>query len=442
MSLLWVVLLLAAGAAAQPSIAITHVTAVDVDHGALRPDQTVVVQGNRIAAAGDAARVPVPMGSHIVDGRGKFLMPGMWDMHVHELPDPHAAELFIANGVTGVRDMYDNPVKMAALRKSMQERRASGPRVFASGRVLNGVAENDHQIGVHTAAQAREAVRQQIQAGVDFIKIYNGLSREAFYAIAAECKRQGIPFAGHTSDSVTTAEAAAAGQRSIEHLDGVLLDCSREVAWLRRSGVFVPDQRMLDSFDPLRAARLFATFVRCGTWHCPTLSIYQSAVFVDDPAQVNNRQDPKLARFLPNFWLPHPAPHLSQAPLDRAIEQRMMQITAMMFRAGVPLLAGTDTGAPYVLPGFGLHDELELLVAAGLPVRAVLRIATLAPAEFLGRTAEFGSLERGKLADLVLLDRDPCESIRNTRFIHAVVANGRWYERQALDNLLRNAGAP
>jgi imidazolonepropionase-like amidohydrolase len=436
-----IALLIAGSSKAQPAIAFTNVAVVDVEKGVLRPGQTVVIAGARIVAVDDSGRVRLPRGARLINGKGKFLMPGLWDMHVHEMPSPHVPELFVANGVTGIRDMYDDQPKIRELRKAIQEHRRPGPRVVASGRVLNGVLEKNFEAVIRTPEEGRQAVRQQIKDGADFIKVYNALSREAYYAIADECKRNGIPFAGHTPDSVTTAEAAAAGQRSIEHLDGVLLDCSRNTASLRWSRVFVPDKRVLDSFDGARADRLFATFVRYGTWHCPTLSVYRSAVFVDDASLVDNRKDPNLARYLPRFWLPQPAKNSLGLALDRAVQQKMMEVTATMFRAGVRLLAGTDTGAPFVLPGFGLHDELELMVAAGLPVSAVLRIATLAPAQFLGRDNELGSVSRGKLADLVLLDADPLKSIENTRLIRAVVADGRLYERAALDGLLIDAGS-
>jgi len=189
----------------------------------------------------------------------------------------------------------------------------------------------------------------------------------------------------------------------------------------------------------VRADRLFAAFVRYGTWQCPTLSIYQDMVFADNPSLANNRTDPNLR------WLRLPAlpqrEKLSELERDRAMQQEMMAVTTMMFRAGVRLLAGTDTGYPFFVPGFALHDEIELMVSAGLPVSAVLRIATLAPAQFFGREDELGSVSKGKQADLVLLDADPLQSIRNTRLIRAVVADGRLYDRAALDGLLRDTGS-
>ena len=320
----------------------------------------------------------VPVGSRVVPGRGAFLIPGMWDMHVHDFPHPHVPELYLVNGVTGVRNMYDIPA-LREVRVAIEQHRRPGPRVVATGQILNGEREKNEQIVIRTAAQAREAVRAQIRDGADFIKVYNALPREAYFAVADEAKRARIPFVGHTPDALTTMEAAAAGQRSTEHLDGVLLDCSPFGAWLRQSGRFLPDQGLLDTFDPARAATVFAAYVRHGGWHCPTLTIYR-------PASVAN-----LDR-VPPAWRPSADKALlKNTPLDFAIHRKTMEVTAMMFRAGVRLLAGADTGMPYILPGFGLHDELELMAAAGIPAGAVLRIATLEPAQFLDREKDLAN---------------------------------------------------
>jgi hypothetical protein len=299
---------------AQTPIAITNVTIVDVAAGALRANQTVVVLGARIAAAGDASRVRVPAGARVVSGKGGFLIPGIWDMHVHDFPHPHVPELYLVNGVTGVRSMYDVPA-LRGVRTAIEQHRRPGPRVMATGRALNGEREKNEQVVVRTAAQAREAVHSQIRDGVDFIKVYNGLPREAYFAIADEAKRAHIPFVGHTPDALTTIEAAAAGQRSIEHLDGVLLDCSPLGAWLRKSGRFLPDQRLLDTFDPARASTVFAAYVRHGVWHCPTLTIYQ-------PANLAN-----LDR-VPKVWRPRPDKTLlKDTPRDFAIHKKTMEVT-------------------------------------------------------------------------------------------------------------------
>jgi hypothetical protein len=316
----------------QSAIAFTNVAVVDVEKGGLRLDQTVVIKGSRIIAADDAERIRLPRGTLVINGQAKFLMPGLWDMHAHAMPKPHVPELFIANGVTGIRDMYDDPPKIRDLRKTIQEHRRIGPRVITSGQIVNGafVKNREHEplMVVRTSEDARRAVRQQIKDGVDFIKIYSDLSRSAFFAIADECKRDGIPFVGHTPDSVTTAEAAAAGQRSIEHLSGVLLDCSRHPTLIR----WLPDlfhshntqQRMLDWFDPGHAGLLFATFVRYGTWQCPTLSIYRDTVFADSPSLVDTRKDPNL-RYLRLPPLPQ-TEKPSQLEQDRATHSKRWQL--------------------------------------------------------------------------------------------------------------------
>jgi cytosine/adenosine deaminase-related metal-dependent hydrolase len=316
------IFLLLVGAEACAQIAITNVTVVDVETGTLRANQTVVIEGQRIAAADDAARVRVPASARVISGKGKFLIPGLWDMHVHDFTSPRVPEIFVANGVTGVRDMFDKgPLSRA------------GPRVVRCGAVLDKV---------DTPEQGRQAVRQQIAEGVDFIKVYNGLPREVYFAIADECKRARIPFVGHTPDAVTTVEAAATGQRSIEHLDGVLLDCSSNSAWLRFSKRFIPDRVVLETFSPAVAARVFDAYVRYGTWHCPTLTIYRAAVLADRPDEA--QKDPKL-KLVPKEWVPKPfAPQHHDEALDRAVQKKMMDVTAMMYRAGGRLLAGTDTG--------------------------------------------------------------------------------------------------
>lgn len=372
--------LLAASAWAQ-TVAIPNVTVIDVAAGVARAGQTVVIADGRITACDAAARVRLPAAARVIDGKGRYLIPGLWDMHVHDLPHPGVAEQFLAQGVTGVRSMYDDPAELRAMRGG------AGPRfVAAFGPTLNGERERDSQVVVRTAEKAREAVRRQVADGADFIKVYNALPREVYLAIAEECKRLRVPFVGHTPDAVTTIEAAAAGQMSIEHLDAVLLDCSPLGAWLRQSRRFEPDRRLIESFDAARARGVFGAYVRHGTWHCPTLSLF--------------RKDPELRK-------------------------KLTDVVAMMFRAGVGLLAGTDTGNPGILPGVSLHEELELMAGAGIPAAAVLRIATLAPAQFLGREAELGAVARGKVADLVLLDANPLDSIANTRRIRAVIAGGR-----------------
>lgn len=422
-------LLAAMLAGAQPPVAIVDVTVVDVAAGRGVPHQTVIVERGRITAVTNAAAAAIPPGARRLSGQGRFLIPGLWDMHVHELPARNVSQMFLVNGVTGVRDMYDDPAKLNGLPGLLRV-------VRMAGGTLNGVNENGHQVVVRTAAQARDAVRRQIAAGGQFLKVYNALPREAYFAVAAESAQLQVPFVGHLPDALTPIEAARAGQRSIEHLDGFLLSSASTVALLRKANRFEPDWPMLKAYDPVRADQIIAAFARHTTWQCPTLVLHRSYALLHDPKL--DLRDPAL-RALPKSWLPKPSRPTGDAALDRAVLPKLMEVTARMHRAGVPLLAGTDTGAAYVLPGFALLDELDLLEHAGIPTADVLRIATLHPARFLGRERELGTVEKGKLADLVLLDADPLLAITHVRRLQAVIAAGVLYDRSSLDRMLAAA---
>lgn len=398
-------------------------------------DQVVVVTNQRIATVGPARAVRPPKGTRTVDARGKFVIPGLWDMHVHETAAPGVPPLHIANGVTGIRDMYAVPGTLGKVREAIADGRMAGPRIVASGGTVTGPnAEGRDNVIVTTADQARAAVGRLKSQGVEFIKVYNQLPRAAYFGLAEECRRLGLPFAGHTPDAISTTEAANAGQRSIEHLDAVLLDCSRErdsLRWFKR----FETTRIVETFDPTRAQALFAVYRDRGTWHCPTLTVLR-AMGADATAFGN----PNF-RYLPS-WKPRRGQvNAGEVEFRRAFLQKAVEVTGLMYHAGVRLLAGTDTGFEYVLPGFSLHEELELFVKAGIPPAAVLRIATLGAAEFLGRETEMGTVTNGKLADLVLLDADPLASISNARTVRAVIADGRYYDRAALDAILARSAA-
>jgi imidazolonepropionase-like amidohydrolase len=385
-------------------LVITHVTLIDTEAGRARPDVTVIVSGDRITAAGPAKSVPVPRGAKVLDGRGKFLIPGLWDMHAHlfaTLPldpnDPAPRDYFaprlVASGITGVRSMWDDPGAIRRLRAS-----PGVPRIIACGPILDGPQPYvPGALALANAAQAREAVRRLKAQGVDFIKVYSLLPRDVYFAIAGEARASRLSFAGHVPNSVTPEEASDAGQKSLEHLMG------------------------LESVDPRRASALFAKFVKNGTWQTPTLTALRGLTFFNDPERLN---DPRIASLPPLFqqyWKSGGAGVRS----DAKTFQGQLDLVAAMHRAGVKLLAGTDTPNPFVYPGESLHDELELLVKAGLSPIEALQCATLRPAEYLGMTGRLGSVAPGKFADLVLLDADPLAEIANTRRIAAVILGGQ-----------------
>jgi hypothetical protein len=447
----------------SPPLVFIHVTVIDATGAPPQPDMTVVITGDRIAEIGLTQHVRVPDEAHVVDATGKFLIPGLWDMHVHwYLKD--FLPLFIANGVTGVRQMGGMPLHYA-WRQDIEYGTLLGPRMSIASPVVDG--PNPIWPGsmvVRNAAEGRQAVTRLKRAGAEFIKVYSLLPRDAYFAIADEARRQGLPFAGHVPYAVSAAEASDAGQHSIEHLHGILEACSTREEEVRpgRVEAFVqraPGQRlpsparlrpltrmMLETFSPEKATALFARFKHHRTWQCPTLTVLRSSAFLNDPTF---RNDPRL-KYMPAHirtqWDPandfrFQARTEDDIALARMVYQKQVELVGMMHRAGVEMLAGTDVLNPYCFPGFSLHDELELLVQAGLTPLEALQAATRNPARFLGKETAWGTVERGKMADVVLLDANPLENIRHTRAIRAVVFNGRPLDRQALDALLAQAEA-
>ena len=415
-------------ALAQP-VAISGVTVVDTGGGPSRPGMTIVVDGERIRSVARDGEADLPQGAELVDGSGKFVIPGLWDMHV-QWDDSRYLALFIANGVTGARLMASD-ARHLAQRRQIAEGTLAGPRLVLAG-----------AIAASTEADGRAAVRRAKKEGYDYAKVYNALPRDVFFAVADEAKKRGMALVGPVPDAVRVAEASIAGMKSIEHLTGLLLAVSGAESELRRDIAAAPQpsagtgKRVLETYDARKAASLYATLRANGTWQVPTFTVLHSEAYANELSN-----DPRL-RYMPaqvrTLWASstareHPSEQI--AHLRRFFDRRL-QLVGEMHRAGVGILAGSDTLNPYCFPGFSLHDELEWLVKAGLHPLAALQTATLNPAWFLGREKDFGSVDAGKLADLVLLDADPTLDIRNTRRIAAVVAAGRLYPREELDRML------
>jgi hypothetical protein len=427
------------------SLVVAHVTVIDVASGISRPNESVVITGNRIADVGADDKIVVPRGAKVIDAPGRFMIPGLWDMHVHWY-NKQSLTLFIANGVTGIRQMFGN-ADLLRWREQIARGSLEGPRMVVASPILDGDPPIwPGSVVVHDEAEGRRAVVDAKRSGADFVKVYSLLSRAAYLGIADEAKRQGIPYAGHVPFSISPLEASEAGQRSIEHLMGILLASSNDEEQLRRElaasrtpviSRFRAEARALDTYNSTKAAGLFETFVKRETWQCPTLTELRGDAYQDDESF---RKDPRLA------FIPRPMRErwnsrmFNRGEQGKAIARRLFQkdleLVGAMRHAGVPLLAGTDTGNPFCFPGFSLHDELALLVAAGLTPAEALRAATLDPARFLGLTETLGTVDAGKVADVVLLDGNPLEDIRNTQRIDAVIANGRLYERKALERML------
>jgi cytosine/adenosine deaminase-related metal-dependent hydrolase len=454
------------------SIALMHVTVIDGTGAPPRPDMTVLIVGYRIAEIAKSNTISVPRFARTIDATGSFLIPGLWDMHAHpddpELwpvnPPPQEKEklltLLIANGVTGIRDMGGDLRLLQEWRARVGNGTIVGPHIYACGPLLDGPKPMwPGSVAISTAEQGRQAVRDLKKQRADFVKVYSLLPREAYFAIADEAKKLKIPFAGHVPDSVTPEEASDAGQASEEHLLQIVEACSdhnaikQKVEELREAGATPVELRrayietMLATFDNKKAEALFAKFVKNNTWVTPTVIVWQNnASFEEDSAKYAERMK-YLPRYIREYWDPKNNAHLKNRSLERLAAEKLLvkkylEIIGGMQRAGVKLMTGSDFGAnPLLFPGWGVHDEMALLVKAGLTSTEAIQAATRNPATFLGLDRSVGTLEKGKLADIVVLSANPLEDINNTRKVNAVIFQGRMFDRAELNRMLASVAA-
>jgi hypothetical protein len=462
------------------TIAITHATVIDVVTGRELADRNLVVRDGRIVAVGTNAP---PSNARIIDGHGKFVIPGLWDMHTHLGNAGVATNVFfplqIANGVTGIREMTSDCYGRLGCERSMTidtvrdwqrgiaAGRIVGPRIITSSPMLDGPTPTwAYAVPVADAAAARAAVKTFKARGVDFLKIYSLLPRDAFFALAAESKAEHIPFAGHVPITVSALEASNAGMASMEHGHGLQEGCSS-----RDSSLRAEQQRLIDeliaakehnllvepiyveqahaafeSYDAAKCAALYQAFVRNHTAQVPTLVLLDSWAHEHDPRRLRDPRYRYIPELLRNSWEAFADAPQADVPNSRAVRAERLkwiqQAIGDMQRAGVMILAGTEEGgASFIYPGFALHDELQLLVGSGLTPLQALQAATINPARFLHATDSLGTVSVGKRADLLLLDADPLVNIANTKKISAVLADGRLFDRARIDFLLARVEA-
>jgi hypothetical protein len=445
-------------------LAITHVAVIDVERGRVVENRDVLIKGDRIVDVVRSGHARLASTALVVDGTRRFLMPGLLDMHVHLGDDPtHLTfPLFLAHGVTGVRVMSaDRPSATPLETRGLDRHRdwqaridagtLAGPRLLAlASWPVNGTsgitASMPAFYNARTRAEGQQLARYFKERGFDLIKIYNNIPREGYLGLAEEARALHLPFAGHEPASLSAVEISNAGQRSIEHSRIFLFNCFPGADSLRKGLLHVSGtvrrRRMVDEYDPKACANVFRTFARNGTYITPTHVTRRMDALADDSAY---RHDARL-KYIPlgqqADWFADADNMVASDPSDAGRASYMdfyrkgLALTNEAYRAGVPVMLGTDASDTYVFPGSSAHDELAELVKAGLSPAEALRAATLSGATYLSRTADLGTVQAGRYADLVLLDANPLVDIANSRRIHAVVMNGRLFQRAALDSML------
>ena len=346
----------------QNVLALTNVTVIDTTGG--RPSQraTVVITGDRISEMGEPDKLSIPSGVQTVDGTGKYLLPGFWDMHMHlSLVSDLAFPLLIANGVTGVCDMGGDLDEIDKWREQITKGTRPGPRIIRAGPIVDGPRkeEGQHRLTVNNEAEARQAVESLKKRGVDFIKVYHFLSRDSYFALAEEAKKQEIPFAGHIPNGVSPREASDAGQRSLEHT-AVLLQA---LIALENKERRTQKQLTADAFDKLageEGTALFQAMAKKGAWHTLTLVVAQSFLLRPEMAPKPDDRRKYMAAITKEHWeknnpVPRNVSAEDMAERKKALE-KMCEIVGAMRRTGVAILAGTDPPTRDVFPGFSLHD--------------------------------------------------------------------------------------
>lgn len=450
---------------AANSLAIRHVNLIDATGKPTQTDMAVIIVGDRILSIGKTGKVKIPEGAEVIDATGKYLIPGLWDSHLHltiaagqDVTRELFAPMLVAYGVTTVREMGGDWQRVRQLRQEIVEGKVIGPRIFAPGPFVDGPQPADvNFLPVANEAEARQAVRKLKADGVDFIKVQAGLSLDSWRAVTDEARQVSIPVAGHIPEAVSAFDVAASNQRSIEHVSpvlpgdaGIMLACSGKEAELRAELAAIKTaaedknanrqqlrqrqrelQRLMAmTYDAPKCVRLFSLLIKNRIHVVPTQiwSTRFAPLSAEDlpkdeslrlaPASMRTRWDKRRGDVIK-----------ASSPEDFAFRQMLAgksrALVTAMIRARVPLLAGTDAMDGYVLPGASLHEELELFVQSGMTPLAALQSATRDAANFFGKLNSLGTIERGKIADLVLLDADPLQSIANTRRIHAVVLGGR-----------------
>ncbi len=394
--------------AASAELLVRDVTIVDVSAGAAHPNRSILIRGDRIAAVGGSG-LAAPKGAQIVEGAGRFVIPGMWDMHVH-LTKRELLPLYLARGVTGVRDMGGDPEHVKEWRDQTEKGTLTGPHIETCGPPIDGFPSEDPNLPVRVVrspSEARSVYDHLDENNVNFIAVQSRLPRDAYFALIERARKYYSPVAGAVPATVTAVEAIDNRQRSIDEMPEILLACSTEEKKLRGPRALALERHDWAEFQDLET-KVLATF-----------SAEKADELFHRMATFDTRAVPMLLK-------------LRSSPVTKDAYDTLAQLLLRMESDGVGIMAGTDDGLGGTRAHIQLQDELQLLVSAGLTPAQALRSVTIEPAKYLEASESLGAIAVGKIADLVLLDGNPLADIRNTRRVTSVILGGKYLPRARL----------
>ncbi len=449
-----------------PDLLISNVNIVDVENGTIANSMDVLIKADRIHEI-QSSDPSTSKATFTIDGSGKYLIPGLWDMHAHPddpemwrmKPDAESRDLlmplFVLHGVTGIRDMAGSLKVVNEWRELIANGSIVGPTIYAAGPLIDGPNPMwDGSIGIPSTKHVIQKVDSLIEAGVDFLKVYSLLPDSIYFAMAKYARSIDFPFCGHVPQTVTNYEASESGINSLEHLLDIPLECSSREADIRnknidygsindRLGQYIfRNKLIIDTYDPAKAAKLFKTFAENETWHTPTISMWFKNAWFETEEKKDQAHFKYLPAYMKKYWTPQVNDHLRYRNKDflkaqQDLVDHYMRIIGDMNKAGVKLLVGTDTGAnPLCWPGLGVHLEIEMFEKAGLSPLEALQTATINPALYLGVEEDYGTIAKGKFADMVLLSENPLETITNTQKIDGIVKSGSYFSKTRIGEYL------
>jgi len=437
-------LLMACSENPDHDVVIANVNIIELETGEIIPDQSIAIDGDTISEI-YSTTVQFSDSTRIVNGSGRYLIPGYWDMHVHHRWNYEDANpLLIANGVVGMREMWGDMFVHKTLERAREEGTMDVPDIYTGSIIIDGAPKVwPGSIEVSNAEEARKVALEQIESGVDFLKVYSLLSAESFDAIADVANEKGITFGGHVPESVSIQHAAQKGMVSAEHMFGVLVGSSSNRDSLIEGGVseYMTPEQVIATFDQNEFESMCKVIVDNDLWMCPTLITNKGTALMLDREYTNDERLAYVPEYMTNTWMldsaerSHPRT-IAYVESQNAFHESTFGLVGEMSNLGVRFLAGTDYPNPWCFPGFSLHDEMALFVEGGMDNLTALQSATLNPAIFLKKEDKYGSLEKGKMASMVLLNKNPLEDIANTQSIEAVFLRGKVFERDELDQSL------